>query len=191
MRGDDHRIRLLLAGAGVLLLAVTGCQGWGARFRDPAPAPLGALSDPIWRTQEANAARSDFVVHQHEFEGDTEWLNTGGEDHVKQIAFRLLNGQDAHVLVERSMTSVRADSEFKYPVHPNPELDMRRRDIVVRSLAAMGVADAHDRVVVSPALTPGYTADEAESAYRTGIDSSSTGVPQGGFGGFMNGSGRF
>ncbi len=191
MRGDNHRMRLLLAGASVLLLAATGCQGWGARFRDPAPAPLGALSDPIWRNQEANAERSEFVVYQHEFEGDAEWLNTGGEDHVKQIAYRLLNGQDAQVLVERSMTSARENTEYKYPVHPNPELDMRRRDIVVRSLQAMGVADAPDRVVVSPALTPGFTADEAESAYRTGIGASGIGSPRGGFGGFMTGSGSF
>ncbi len=191
MKGDDHRMRLLLACAGVLLLAATGCQGWGNRFRDPAPAPLGALSDPIWRNQEANAERSEFVVYQHEFEGNAEFLNTGGEDHVKQIAYRLLNGQDAQVLVERSMTSVREGTEFKYPIHPNPELDMRRRDIVVRSLLAMGVADAYDRVVVSPALTPGFTADEAESAYRGGIGASGVESPRGGFGGFMTGYGRY
>lgn len=186
MKGDVYRIRLLLAGTAVVLLAVTGCQGWG-RIANPAPAPLGALSDPIWRNQEANAERSDFVVYQHEFQGDTEFLNTGGEDHVKQIAYRILRGQDAQVIVERSMTSARADTEFKYPVHPNPELDMRRRDIVVRSLAAMGIADSHERVVVAPALTPGITADEAESAYHSGIGSSGMGTPSGGFGGFMTG----
>ncbi len=191
MKGDNHRLRLLLVSASLLLLAATGCQGWGTWFRDPAPAPLGALSDPIWRNQEANAERSDFVIYQHEFQGNTEWLNTGGEDHVKQIAYRLLNGQDAQVLVERSMSSPREDTEFKYPVHPNPELDMQRRDIVVRSLAAMGVADADQRVVVSPALTPGFTADEAESAYRTGVGAASFGVPRDGFGGFITGGGRF
>jgi hypothetical protein len=191
MKGDNYRMRLLLAGAGILLLAATGCQSWWSRIPDPAPAPLGALSDPIWMNQEANAARSDFVVYQHEFTGNTEFLNTAGEDHVKQIAYRLLNGQNAQVLIERSMTSVRPDTEFKYPVHPNPELDMQRRDIVVRSLLAMGIADAHDRVVVSPALTPGFTAAEAESAYRAGIGVGGVGVPGGGFGCFMTGGGSF
>ncbi len=185
MKGDNYRTRTLLAGAAVLLVAATGCHGWG--FRNPAPAPLGTLSDPIWKNQEANAERSDFVVYQHEFQGNTEFLNTAGEDHVKQIAARLLRGQDAHVLVERSMTSARPGTEFGYRVHPNPELDMRRREIVVRSLLAMGVVDAYERVVVSPALTPGFTADEAEAAYRTGIGSSGIGSPRGGFGGFTTG----
>ncbi len=190
MKGDNYRMRLLSACAALLLLATTGCQGWGRQFRDPAPAPLGTLSDPIWKNQEANAEYSDFVVYQHEFQGNTEFLNTRGEDHVKQIALRLLSGQDAQVLIERSMTSARADTEFGYPVHPNPELDMRRREIVVRSLLAMGVADAHQRVVVAPALTPGFTADEAEAAYRTGIGAGTFGTPYGGFGGFTTG-GRF
>lgn len=185
MKGDIYRMRWLLACP--LLLAVVGCHGWG-RIPDPAPAPLGTLTDPIWRNQEANAERSDFVVYQHEFQGNTEFLNTLGEDHVKQVAYRLLRGQDAQVIIERSMTSPRPNTEFQYPVHPNPELDMRRREIVARSLAAMGIADAYERVVVAPALTPGFTADEAESAYRTGIGASGMG-PGGGFGGFTTGFG--
>lgn len=189
MKGDRYRTGLLIVGAGVLLLIGTGCQGW--KSRDFAPAPLGTLSDPIWQNQESNAEHSDFVIHQHEFTGNTEVLNTAGEDHVKQIAARLLSGQDAQVLVERSMTSARPDTEYKYRVHPNPELDMRRREIVVRSLSAMGIADAAERVVVSPALTPGITADEAESAYRSGIGASSWASPGGGFGGFMFGGGFF
>ena len=191
MKGDDFRLRLSLTAAALLLIAATGCQEWRYQVRNPAPAPLGTLSDPIWENQEANAERSDFVVYQHEFQGNTEFFNTAGEDHVKQIAYRLLNGQNAQVLVERSMTSPREGTEFKYPIHPNPELDMRRRDIVVRSLLAMGVSDAHERVVVSPALTPGVTADEAESSYRSGIGAGGLSTPGGGFGGFMTGYGTF
>ena len=42
---------------------------------------------------------------------------------------------------------------------------MRRREIVVQSLVAMGVTDAEQRVVVAPAYVPGITSNEAESAY--------------------------
>ncbi len=188
MKGDRYRTGLLIVSAGFLVIAV-GCHGWN--YRDAAPAPLGTLSDPIWKNQESNAEYSDFVIHQHEFTGNTEVLNTGGEDHVKQIAARLLAGQDALVLVERSMTSPKPGTEYQYRVHPNPELDMRRREIVVRSLLAMGIADAAERVVVSPDLTPGITADEAESAYRQGIGASTWASPLGGFGGFMFGGGFF
>ncbi len=183
MKGDAYQTRLLIAATSVLMLAASGCQGWKRHDRDHAPAPLGTISDPIWQNQESNAEYSDFVIHMHEFQGNTERLNTSGEDHVKQIAARLMNGQDAQVLVERSMTSARPETEFQYRVHPSPELDLRRREIIVRSLAAMGINDAEQRVVVSPALTPGITADEAESAYRGGVSGSTIGSRRGGFGG--------
>jgi len=191
MKGDAYQTRLLVVAACSLMLALSGCQGWKNQYRDFAPAPLGTLSDPIWQNQEANAEHSDFVIYMHEFQGNTERLNTAGEDHVKQIAARLLGGQDAQVLVERSMTSTRGGTEFEYRVHPNPQLDLRRREIIVRSLAAMGITDAEERVVVSPALAPGFTADEAESAYRSGITGSTRGAPGGGFGGFYTGAGFF
>lgn len=182
--------RRLLAGAGILLIATAGCSGRGHPPLHPAPAPLGALSDPIFNNQVANAARSDFVVYEHEFQGDTEWLNTAGEDHVKQIAYRLLSGQDALVLVERSMSSARPGTRFPYPVHPDPDLDRRRREILVRALLAMGVTDADERVVVAPALAPGLTAGEAVSAYRAGIGGAAA-RPGDRFGGGARGAGGF
>jgi len=127
----------LIAVVGLVLVLVAGCDCW-RQSRRPDPSPLGTLSDPIWQTQETNAEHSDFVIYQHEFKKDSEVLNLGGEDHVKEIAARLLGGQEAKVVVERSMMSSRPDTEYKYPVHPNPKLDLRRREIVVRSLTAMG-----------------------------------------------------
>ena len=170
------------------VLFVTGC-GWFGNNRQPPATPLGTQSDSIWRMQEEHAERSDFVVYQHEFKRDAEWLNTAGEDHVKQIAYRLLSGQGAKVVVERSMTATRPDTEFQFPVHPDPKLDLRRREIVVRSLAAMGVGDADQRVMVAPALAPGLTGNEAEAAYYRGMGeggaaNNGLGVG-GGFGGFM------
>ena len=151
--------KLLVAVIGVAALATAGCPYWGG-FGRPAASPLGTLSDPVWQNQESNAERSDFVVHEHEFVVDAEFLNTAGEDHLKQIAARLTMGHDAQVLVERSMNSARPDTEYKFRVHPNPELDMRRRDIVVRCLIAMKIPDADARTVVSPDLAPQYRSTE-------------------------------
>ncbi len=193
MMSPQARTRIAATVTCLLALWSVGCQQWKQYYQHPTPAPLGTISDPVWQTQEANAERSDFVVYQHEFQRNAEWLNTAGEDHVKQIAARLLSGQDAQVVVERSMTTARADTKHKYPIHPNPELDMRRREIISRSLVAMGVEDAEDRVVVAPALTPGATASEAEAAYRGGFGASPFGGgglgSGGGFGGFMFGGG--
>ena len=101
----------------LLALLAGGCHGWDS-YRQPKIPPLGTQSDAIWQRQEANAEASDFVVYQHEFQLNGTRLNTDGEDHVKAIAARLLGGCDFPVIIERSTTSERADSEYKYPVNP-------------------------------------------------------------------------
>ena len=170
-----------------LVPLVAGCQCYPpahAPYQSPTTLPLGAQSDAMWQRQEANAEASDFVVYQHEFELNGVRLNTDGEDHLRQIAARLHGSADLPVVVERSMTSVREDSEFKYPVNPNPELDMQRRDVVVRCLAAMGVDDAEQRVVVAPSLAAGMKATEATRAYYQGLNQGGNfGTGYGGFGG--------
>ncbi|HUT09543.1 MAG TPA: hypothetical protein VMY42_03535 [Thermoguttaceae bacterium] len=159
----------------------------------PLPgSPLGTLSDPIWKNQEANAEVSDFVIYQNEFDYNTARLNLGGEDHVKEIALRLQTGHNMPVIVERSMTSERQNTEYKYPVHTDPELDMQRRDVVVRALSAMGIFDAERRVVVAPALAHGQKATEAQRAYYRGMlwdGNSGNSNNMGGGSGF--GGGRF
>jgi hypothetical protein len=97
------------------------------------------------------------------------------------------------VLIQRSLTSIKPGTEFEYPVNPNPELDMARRDVVVRALAAMGVPNADERVVVSHALTPGQKATEAQRDYNQalnafgGMGGFGGGFGFGGFGGFGGG----
>jgi hypothetical protein len=192
-------------GAGLMLASVAGCgrhQRINSAYATPSPAaPLGSVIDQVDQTQEANAENSDFVIYQHEFQLGTDRLNVAGMDHVKQIAARLPQFIDpAHpsdpqqdsrfILVERSNTSVDETTEFEYPVNPNPELDMQRREVVVRSLVAMGIPDAEQRVVVSNALFPGQKATETERDYLQSISGGGYGGFGGGFGG-MGGMGGF
>ncbi|MEE2707723.1 MAG: hypothetical protein VX988_11780, partial [Planctomycetota bacterium] len=51
----------------------------------------------------------------------------------------------------------------------NPRLDFKRREVVVRALAQMGIPDADQRVVIAPAFAQPYTSREAERAYRGGV----------------------
>lgn len=176
--------RLLAAAAGTAVVATLGCcTNWTDYYQRPVARPLGSISDSVWRKQEANAERSDFVVHLHEFQSESPILNTDGEDHVKQIAHRLSNGHEAQVIVERSRNAARPDTLYRYRVHPDPDLDMRRRDVVVKSLVAMGIADADSRVVVAPALAPNYRAGERAATY----DYDQTEAGGGNFGGFFFG----
>jgi hypothetical protein len=156
-----------------------------------AASPLGTLSDPIWQMQEANAEVSDFVFYQHEFDEGTPCLNFYGQDHVKQVAMRLLAGQDVPVMIERSMIAVRLDTEYKYPIHPDPQLDMQRRQTIVHYLSTLGIQDADRRVIVATPLAEPYRATEARRAYERGLMGWGSGAfsNRGGFGSFGGGFG--
>jgi hypothetical protein len=186
--------------AASLTLAVAGCQHVPRAiqlYQPPPPqTPLGTITDSIWQTQERSAEASDFVIYQHEFELNTANFNTAGKDHVTQIAYRLQQGRPFPVVVEQSRTSVKEGTEFEYPVHVNPKLDMERRERVAKALELMGVADAEQLVVVAPAYAPGMLATEAVGAYQQGFSGigGSPGQPgfgfgSGGFGGFRGGFG--
>jgi len=149
-----------------------GCGCWAKRTPTP---PLGTQSDAIWRRQEAGASASDFVIYQHEFVKNGIRLNTAGEDHLRSIAARLHCGAPLPVIIERSMTHVRPDTEFHYPVHPDFELDKRRREAVVATLIAMGIPNADQNTVVAPAMAEGFNAEEAAAAYNESFSNSSRG----------------
>ncbi len=150
-------------------------------------APLGTISDDIWQKQEENGEASDFVIPESEFVGSTAKLNPAGEDHIKQIAARMVSTPFPVVIQPSSMT-VKQSSEYKYPIHGNDDLDMHRRNVIVKMLTAMNVQDADERVVVSPAFTPGFEGFEAYRAYSKGFRNSGNNNG-GGFGGFGGGFG--
>jgi hypothetical protein len=173
----------LVAATAAALMISAGCSYNRHVSNGPiasSPDPLGTVSDPIWQKHEENAEASDFVIHDHEFVGNTTRLNERGEQHVKQIAARV-SETPFPVLVEPSSMSQREGDTYGFPVHNNHELDMQRRQLVVRALQHMGVDDAEDRVVVSPSLAPGFEQFEAERAYNRGFQ----GRGLTGFGGFF------
>jgi hypothetical protein len=170
------------AASAVVLLATTGCQHWKMFHQRTLFPPLGTIQDPIWQQQEINAEMSDFIVHVHDFQKDSEFLNRDGEDHIRSIAARLLKGQDALVVVERTQYRPKEGTKFQYPVNFDPKMDLRRREIIVRLLGAMGIADADQRVIVAPRFDHGYLGPEAERSIQQGPGG-------GGFGGFFFGSG--
>ncbi len=201
----NPEIRKKLMGSALLAaLAAGGCQAQRqADMLYQAPTPpqmLGYQVDTINQRQEENAEASKYVMYQHEFqpneydettgrESGGLRLNEAGEDHLMQIALMLRKGSPYPVVIERSNTSVKADTEFRYPVHYNPELDLARRDVVVAALKRMGIEDAEYRVVVADDFAAPLTDSEASNAYRTGINGGFGGFGGGGFGGGFGGGG--
>ena len=177
-------MRFLAAPAlAVLTLASTGCGIFRApKYYEPPPPVRthGAINDDIWQRMEEHAEASEFVIPYSEFRKDDVRLNTKGEEHLKQIAVRLKCGQDFPVVVERSIMKVRENTQFRFPIHPDPELDLKRRDVIVHLLGAMGVNDAEQRVVVADDYVENFTGSEAQQAYQS---SGRGGFGAGGFGG--------
>jgi hypothetical protein len=191
-----------MASTAIALSLVGGCHRCMKRcdyMGDITPRPLGTLSDPIWQKQEHNAEASDFVVHEHEFTANTARLNAAGEDHVKQIAYRITKQPTLPypIIIEPSSMSPRPGDKYGFAVHNDPTLDMNRRQVVVTSLQALGLTDAEQKVVVSPALTPGFQSFEGERAYGHGFSGQGNGFgggfggAGGGFGGGFGGGGFF
>lgn len=177
------------AAAVLAVLAVTtGCQHYHQAkmlYQPPPPvAPLGTVSDPIWQSQEARAEASDFVIYQHEFGFQNAELNSCGMNHVTQVAARLKYCPHLPVIVEPSNMTVRENTDFQYPVHPNPELDLRRREVIVIALQELGIPNAEKRVLVAPALAAEANASEAQQAYNQGLSGAGNFGFGGGFGGF-------
>lgn len=168
------------------LLPIGGCCRDHCRAGAPfQPVPLGTLSDSVWQKQEENAEASDFVIHEHEFIGNTARLNKAGEEHIKQIAARSW-GAPFPIIVERNSMSLPGDRANEFPVHGDEQLDARRRALIVNALVTLGVGDADARVVVGPALTPGFEQFEAERAYSRGFGGQQNNSFGRGFGGFGN-----
>lgn len=191
----SHKLAAFVAASAVLGGLTAGCsqfrQNYCAQLGDYSPKPLGTISDPIWQTHETNAEASDFVVHEHEFIGNSAKLNKSGEEHVKQIAARAAE-VPFPILVEPSSMSVQEGSKYRFPIHNDPELDLQRRGLIVQALVTLGVQDAENRVLVSPALTPGFEEFEGERAYNTGFSTwGGFGNGFGGFGGMGMGGGGF
>lgn len=188
-----NRARLMpVATCGLLALLTVGCCKDKCAYMQPLePAPLGTISDQVWRAQETNAEASDFVIHEHEFNGNTSRLNSAGESHVRQVAARM-DETPFPVIIELSSMSRREGTKHGFPVHGDPELDKRRRELIVHTLTALGAQDVDNRVIVGPALAPGFEQSEAETAYYQGINggSNSGGGGGRGRGGFGGGFGR-
>jgi len=166
---------------------------------------LGTQVDQVNLMQEENAEASKFVVYEHEFElnktredGQVEGLhlNEYGQDHLRRIAENMRSGAPYPIVVEQSQTSAKAGTKYSYPVHYNADLDLKRREVVVRALTRMGIADADSRVVVAPAFAQPLTGTEAQAAYASGMSgwgggAGGGGGGMGGFGGGFGGGGWF
>lgn len=137
----------------------------------PDVEPLGSVVRAHYHTMQTNAEAADFILHDHEFVGNTAELTSSGKDHIVEIAARMRSAPFP-VIVERSENN------------SDPELDAFRRDLVAQILTDFGNPDAQQRTFVSPAYGRGQNSRESEIDYYRFINS------RGGFGNFGNNFGN-
>lgn len=184
------------------------------------PRTLGTIVDEANLMQETNAELAKLVIYAHEFEVNQQTerpnpngggniqssfqyqpearvrgvrLNAYGQDHLRQIALIIdkYTVPDLKVIIERSETSKKWHTKHHYPVHFNEQLDEARRQVVVASLAALGVENADELVVVAPVFSTGLSSREAAAAYHTSGRNSGTFYNNGSGVGFGNYGGLF
>jgi hypothetical protein len=155
---------------------------------DFEPKPLGTLVDPAFMDQEMNAEASDFVIYQHEWNGETATMNDRGLEHLKRI-YERAPMVPFPILIEPTNMAVDPNTRHQYPVNGNHALDMERRGAIVQALTGMGFGEAAERVYVANALTPGFQGFEAENAYSRGFNNNGGFGNFGGFGGGFGGGG--
>lgn len=118
----------------------------------PDEYPVGSVVRAHFHQMQTNAEAADFILHQHDFVGQTAELTPDGKDKILEIAARMRSAPFP-VIVERSWNN------------SDPELDSFRRDFVAMVLADKGNPDANNRVFVSPAYSPGKQSLEAAPEY--------------------------
>lgn len=154
---------------------LAGClYGWCWRKSNAIPdtLPLGSTVRSHLQVMETNAEAADFILHRHDFVGQTAELTPNAKDHILEIAARM-RSTPFPVIVERSDNN------------SDPELDAIRRNLVAQILTDLGNPDAQQRTVVAPSYGPGYVGERAEMTYyqhiyRGGLGGGNLG---GGFGG--------
>ena len=148
LTGQDTMNRLLLTGLAILGTAGCGHHSQNVLCEDPTVPlthPLGAVSYAHYAVMEENGEAADFVVSSGEFEPNSTDLTAAGRDHVLEIGARM-GGTPYPVLIEPG---------------DNPELDARRRDLVVRVLSDLGNVDTETRTVISRPYSDGMPGSEA------------------------------
>ena len=135
----------------------------------PQTLPLGSTVRSHYQVMQTNAEAADFIIHQHEFMGETAQLTPDGKDHILEIAARMRSAPFP-VLVERTWNNA------------DPELDAHRRNLVAQILTDLGNPDAQHRTVVATSYGPGYNDLQAEPMYYQHVM---------GGGGFGNGYGTY
>ena len=165
-----------------LLSGCTHCRCWWQgcclnpyTWRSPAipeTLPLGSTVRAHYHTMQTNGEAADFIIHDHEFVGNSAELTPFGKDHIAEIGARMRSAPFP-VLVERSENN------------SDPELDAHRRTIVAQVLYGMGNPDADQRTIVSPSYGKGLNSQEAEMDYYNFI------FTRGGNGNGFNNQGNF
>lgn len=126
--------------------------------------------------QAEKAEQDDFTIHPNEWYQGGKELGPYGRYHIDQIARRWA-AMPFQVIIATS---------------DSPEIDLIRRDVVLKELGRRGIEDAEVRVVLGRPRAEGLFGDEMEAIYARMIFGQQYGLfgnPYQGFGGGFGGGG--
>jgi hypothetical protein len=129
------------------------CNPDGPRAGLPQAPPNGYYVRQFQTIQVAKAQANRFVIYLHEWYRDGMELGPYGKRHLDRIAEEW--------------------SEMPFPVilekGRSPEVDQKRKDLIVKVLVESGLSDAPIRVSVGYTKAEGINGEEAAQIYRNGV----------------------
>jgi hypothetical protein len=172
----SHWLTALLSSAGIAIVA-SGCKnpcGHVCNEHPPGamPAPLGTMACQWQQAQMERAELDDFVFYSYEWLDAAPALSQYGRDHLDKMHERILMSPYPVIVA-------RTDDE---------RLDEARRQALVATLAARGIEDAAERVVVGRPKAEGLLGVDVPRV-SAGFSGARGGGQQGGFGGQFGGGG--
>jgi len=120
------------------------------------------------------------VVARHEWFSGQDQLGPEGREHVGALA-EAVAYNDHPVVLESEPVALLGDETYDEALARTAQLNESRRQSVVAALAASGVPDAPERVILTPVERVGVRGAEAPRIYNQMIN---------GFGGFGGGRGN-
>ncbi|NBO93441.1 MAG: hypothetical protein EBV06_14185 [Planctomycetia bacterium] len=167
-----------------LALMMGSGSAWGMEFPPTMQVePLGVASTRIFSAQVEAARQDHYVFYELEWKAGTTILGPAGAAHLDRVS-KLLGKTRYPVILEMS---------------PDANLNLARRDVIVNALAAAGIPNAPQRVVVGRPPAEGLYGEESIPIYPMMIASRFTnrgmgnrgmgGMGMGGYGMGMGGYG--
>lgn len=132
---------------------------------DAIPAPPGTYVNGWNDAMICSARNQEYVVSRHEWFSGGEQLGPDGRKHVQRLAQSLAT-HDGYVFIEEEPVDIQSRETYDEALIRTQTLNEHRGQVVASELQELGIADAHQRVIIGPLDRVGIRGVESPRVYN-------------------------